>query len=129
MNNLGSLYPGGILIVWTSSSCGGATCATVARMKVITQHELQNDDGSILREVDETGETFLITSNGVPGAELRPVRNRPAFASLDAFLGDRQYGSSRSGRFAELRNDLAIEIDLEIEDEDEKYEVPISSDI
>jgi len=38
----------------------------------LTQRELRNDSGSIMRALDE-GESFIITRNGVPVGELRPV--------------------------------------------------------
>ena len=39
----------------------------------ITQRELRNESGEIMRRVDE-GETFVVTRNGVPVAELAPLR-------------------------------------------------------
>lgn len=42
-------------------------------MKTITQRKLCNDFKIVLREV-QAGETFLITRNGEPIAELRPFR-------------------------------------------------------
>lgn len=44
-------------------------------MKTITQRELRNDSGGILRDV-QAGETLIVTRNGVPVAELRPVYRR-----------------------------------------------------
>jgi prevent-host-death family protein len=41
----------------------------------ITQRELRNDSGAILREV-QAGQTIVITRNGVPVAELRPFSTR-----------------------------------------------------
>lgn len=41
----------------------------------ITQRELRNDSGAILREV-QAGQTIVVTRNGVPVAELRPVPPR-----------------------------------------------------
>jgi prevent-host-death family protein len=41
----------------------------------ITQRELRNDSGSILRAV-EGGMTFVVTRNGTPVAELHPLRRR-----------------------------------------------------
>lgn len=43
--------------------------------RTISQRELRNDSGEIMRAVD-AGETFLVTRNGVPAAELRPVERR-----------------------------------------------------
>jgi prevent-host-death family protein len=41
----------------------------------ITQRELRNDSGSILRAVED-GATFVVTRNGTPVAELHPLRRR-----------------------------------------------------
>lgn len=41
--------------------------------KVITQRELRNDSAAILREV-QAGQAMIVTRNGVPVAELRPIR-------------------------------------------------------
>lgn len=43
--------------------------------ETITQRELRNDSGQILRAV-ESGETFIVTRHGQPAAELRPLRRR-----------------------------------------------------
>lgn len=42
---------------------------------MITQRELRNDSGAILREV-AAGRTLVVTRNGTPVGELRPVRHR-----------------------------------------------------
>jgi prevent-host-death family protein len=41
----------------------------------ITQRELRNDSAAILRAV-EGGENFILTRNGTPIAEVRPIRRR-----------------------------------------------------
>ncbi|MGF1618294.1 MAG: type II toxin-antitoxin system Phd/YefM family antitoxin [Acidimicrobiia bacterium] len=41
-------------------------------MREITQRELRNESGKIMREVD-SGESFIITRNGVPVGELTPL--------------------------------------------------------
>ena len=43
--------------------------------RTITQRELRNDSGAVLREV-QSGRTIVVTRNGVPIAELRPVSPR-----------------------------------------------------
>ncbi len=43
--------------------------------RVITQRELRNDSGAIMRGVEE-GETFIVTRNGTPIAKLIPLRRR-----------------------------------------------------
>ncbi|HUP01503.1 MAG TPA: type II toxin-antitoxin system prevent-host-death family antitoxin [Gemmatimonadota bacterium] len=49
----------------------------------ITQRELRNQSGEIMRALDR-GEDFLVTRNGVPVGELRPVRRR--FIGRDILL-------------------------------------------
>jgi prevent-host-death family protein len=39
----------------------------------ITQRELRNDSGEIMRRLDQ-GESFVITRNGMPVGELTPLR-------------------------------------------------------
>jgi prevent-host-death family protein len=41
----------------------------------ITQRQLRNDSGAVLREV-QAGQTVIVTRNGVPIAELRPLPPR-----------------------------------------------------
>jgi prevent-host-death family protein len=41
----------------------------------ITQRELRNGSGEILRRLDQ-GESFVVTRNGVPVGELTPLRRR-----------------------------------------------------
>jgi prevent-host-death family protein len=48
-------------------------------VQVITQRELRNSSARIMDSV-ERGETLIVTRNGTPIAELRPIRRR-AFAS------------------------------------------------
>lgn len=53
----------------------------------ITQRELRNQSGEIMRELDE-GETFVVTRNGVPVGELVPHRRHrfvPAEAAVALF--------------------------------------------
>ena len=43
--------------------------------RTITQRELRNDSGAVLREV-QSGQTVIVTRNGMPVAELRPIPPR-----------------------------------------------------
>jgi len=55
----------------------------------ITQRELRNSSGEIMRRLDQ-GESFVVTRNGVPVGELSPVRRRryvSAEAAVAAFEG------------------------------------------
>ncbi len=46
--------------------------------RAITQRELRNDSGAVLRDV-QAGETVTVTRNGTPVAELRPLPPRRRF--------------------------------------------------
>lgn len=46
-----------------------------AMTRTITQRELRNQSGEIMRALDR-GEDFIVTRNGVPVGELRPARRR-----------------------------------------------------
>jgi prevent-host-death family protein len=48
----------------------------------ISQRELRNNSGEIMRELDEGG-TFVVTRNGVPVGELTPLR-RHRFVAAEA---------------------------------------------
>jgi antitoxin (DNA-binding transcriptional repressor) of toxin-antitoxin stability system len=55
--------------------------------KTITQRELRNESGGIMRALDR-GEAFIVTRNGVAVGELRPVPRRqfvPAAEAAAAF--------------------------------------------
>ena len=55
----------------------------------ITQRELRNESGEIMRALDR-GESFVVTRNGVAVAELMPLRQRqfvPAEAAVAVFAG------------------------------------------
>ncbi|MEX0675056.1 MAG: type II toxin-antitoxin system prevent-host-death family antitoxin [Gaiellaceae bacterium] len=55
----------------------------------ITQRELRNESGEIMRALDR-GETFVVTRNGVPVGELTPLRQRRfvgAEAAVALFAG------------------------------------------
>lgn len=70
--------------------------------RAITQRELRNESGKIMNGLDR-GETFVVTRNGVPVGELRPLRRRtfvPAEVALAAFAGTPRI------RLDDLRRDL-----------------------
>jgi prevent-host-death family protein len=50
-------------------------CDDAHMSRVISQRELRNQSAAVLREV-EAGRTIVVTRNGTPVAELRPVRPR-----------------------------------------------------
>ena len=57
-------------------------CYTDVMSRRITQRELRNESGRIMRALNK-GESFTVTRNGVPVGELVPVRPR-AFVAAEA---------------------------------------------
>jgi prevent-host-death family protein len=75
--------------------------------RAITQRELRNGSGEIMRALDR-GESFVVTRNGVPVGELTPIRRRrfvPAEEAVAAFRGAPPID------YARLRRDLDQLID------------------
>jgi len=73
----------------------------------ITQRELRNGSGEIMRALDR-GESFVVTRNGVPVGELSPLKRRrfvAADAAIAAFEGAPQV------EFERLRADLDSVVD------------------
>ncbi len=50
----------------------------------ISQRELRNESGKIMRELDR-GRSFVVTRNGVPVGELRPLA-RPHFVPTERLV-------------------------------------------
>jgi prevent-host-death family protein len=65
--------------------CARSTlCYTIFLVaREITQRELRNESGEIMRQLDE-GETFIVTRNGVPVGELTPLRRHRFVAAETA---------------------------------------------
>jgi prevent-host-death family protein len=59
-------------------------CYTRWMQREITQRELRNESGEVMRALD-AGESFIVTRNGVPVGELRPLR-RTVFVTKDRIL-------------------------------------------
>jgi prevent-host-death family protein len=81
-------------------------------VRVITQRELRNDSGAVLREV-QAGQTIIVTRNGVPIAELRPIQPRrfaPRAAIADAARHAPRIDAGR------LRADLDRVVDQSVDD-------------
>jgi prevent-host-death family protein len=68
----------------------------------ITQRELRNDSGKIMRALDR-GESFLVTRNGVPVGELVPLRRR-RFVSKDVV--ERMFADAPSIDHQEFRTSI-----------------------
>ncbi len=79
-------------------------------IRTVSQRELRNDSGAIMRALDR-GEEFVVTRNGIPVGELRPARRR--FVSRDLLLETfRTAPAIDPDRF---RDDLDVVADQEIE--------------
>ncbi|MCP3992986.1 MAG: type II toxin-antitoxin system prevent-host-death family antitoxin [Actinomycetia bacterium] len=68
----------------------------------VTQRELRNDSGEIMRELDR-GETFIVTRNGVPVGELTPLR-RHRFVAAEAAV--EMFGCAPGVDYQRFREDL-----------------------
>jgi prevent-host-death family protein len=78
----------------------------------ISQRELRNDSGAIMRRV-ELGESFTITRNGTPVGRLVPLRRRtfvPREEAMALFLTSPQLDAER------FREDLDGLFDQELPD-------------
>lgn len=101
-------------MVEPASRCRRRSCYVMLQVlrffpmsRIITQRELRNDSGAILREV-QAGQTLIVTRNGVPVAELRPVPPRrfvPRAIIADAALRAPRVDAER------FRADLAAVVD------------------
>ncbi len=80
--------------------------------RIITQRELRNQSAAVLREV-EAGRTIIVSRNGTPVAELRPIRPRRFVPR--ATLAE---SASRAPRVDadRFRADLDVVIDQRIDD-------------
>lgn len=80
---------------------------TIGAAREITQRELRNDSGAIMRGV-ERGESFTITRNGTPIGRLIPLRRR-TFVPRDEVLA--AFGTAPVLDGDRLRADLDSAID------------------
>jgi prevent-host-death family protein len=70
---------------WRSEAVSSHLCYNRYDVREITQRELRNDSGEIMRGLDQ-GESFVVTRNGTPVGELIPLRRR-RFVSADVVMG------------------------------------------
>ncbi|MHB1488296.1 MAG: type II toxin-antitoxin system Phd/YefM family antitoxin [Acidimicrobiales bacterium] len=80
-------------------------------IREITQRELRNQSGEIMRELDE-GNSFVVTRNGVPVGELTPLR-RHRFVAAEAAVA--LFRNAPPVDFARLRRDLDQAVTQEID--------------
>jgi prevent-host-death family protein len=64
----------------------------------ITQRELRNDSGEIMRRLDQ-GESFVITRNGMPVGELTPLRRHRFVAAATVVAIFKNAPALDPGRF------------------------------
>lgn len=70
--------------------------------RALTQRELRNESGEVMRQLDK-GESFVVTRNGVPVAELTPLR-RHRFVAAEAAVA--LFRGAPSVDYDEFRSDL-----------------------
>jgi antitoxin (DNA-binding transcriptional repressor) of toxin-antitoxin stability system len=76
----------------------------------ITQRELRNQSGSIMRELDH-GESFVVTRNGVPVGELAPIPRRRFVSAQQAVGAFRGAPAIDPDRF---RSDVDRDLNLDV---------------
>ena len=76
----------------------------------ISQRELRNDSGRIMRALGE-GKSFVVTSSGRPVGELRPLR-RDRF--IDAVAVIEMFRNAPPVDWAKMRTDLDEVVDQDI---------------
>jgi prevent-host-death family protein len=79
--------------------------------QVVTQRELRNGSGEIMRRLDE-GESFVVTRNGVPVGELTPLR-RLRFVKSESIA--QLFKTAPAIDRDQLRRDLDVVADQSIE--------------
>jgi prevent-host-death family protein len=70
--------------------------------RTITQRELRNESAAIMDAV-EAGETMIVTRNGVPVAELGPIRRKPELTTEEL---QRIFAVSPPPDYAQLRAEM-----------------------
>ena len=83
-------------------SCRSTWCYTRLMSSEISQRELRNDSGRIMRALIE-GETFIVTRNGEPIGELTPLR-RHRFVRTEAAI--ELFGAAAPVDYDRFRRDL-----------------------
>ena len=75
--------------------------------RTITQRELRNQSGEIMRRLD-AGERFVVTRDGAPVASLAPLR-RDVFVPVESVL--EEFRGAPAVDLDRLRNDLDAVVD------------------
>lgn len=75
--------------LWANEGVRSTACYDGLVATEITQRELRNNSGEIMRQLDR-GQSFVVTRNGVPVGELSPLKRDRfvgAAAAVAAFRG------------------------------------------
>jgi prevent-host-death family protein len=87
-------------------------CYILPMSRIINQRELRNQSAAVLREV-EAGATIVVTRNGTPVAELRPIRARRFVLRATISQAAARAPRIDAGRF---RADLDAVVDQRLDD-------------
>jgi prevent-host-death family protein len=87
-------------------------CYILPMSRIINQRELRNQSAAVLREV-EAGATIVVTRNGTPVAELRPIRPRRFILRATISQAAARAPRIDAGRF---RADLDAVVDQRLDD-------------
>lgn len=79
--------------------------------ETISQRELRNDSGRIMRALDE-GQTFILTRHSQPVGELRPLRCQ---RSVDAQAVVEAFGGAPTIDWKTFREDVDRVLDQDLE--------------
>ena len=79
--------------------------------ETISQRELRNDSGRIMRALDE-GQTFILTRHSQPVGELRPLRRQ---RSVDAQAVVEAFGGAPTIDWKTFRDDVDGVLDQDLE--------------
>lgn len=79
--------------------------------EVVSQRELRNDSGRIMRALDE-GRSFVVTRNSVPVGELRPLRRRRL---VDVRLVTELFRDAPRADAGQFRRDLDASVDQSVD--------------
>lgn len=80
--------------------------------ELITQRELRNDSGRIMRALD-AGASFVVSRNGVPVGELRPLRRARFVPSADVAA---TFAGAPTVDYQQLRRDLDESVEQDVPD-------------
>ncbi len=81
------------------------------KRRTVTQRELRNESAAVLREV-QAGQVVIVTRNGTPVAELRPIQPRrfvPRASIAEAAVGAPRIDAARFRREVDAVIDSSVD--------------------